>query len=181
MGDRPDWPTYEELRDAGRTDLAWAVASSGGSTRWAREFGRNLRSIQKREKRRWTRAAIEGELRRFLGDAPTFPEPEAFAEAGHSDLYAAVRRTGGVNEWCQRLGLPPKTIRWTDELLESELRSFLVDTPDWPTRSEFKAAGRSELYRAVMRHGGVAVWAPRLEKKLSSRQRHPTLRARGPS
>ncbi|HVS29577.1 MAG TPA: hypothetical protein VHE14_08485 [Solirubrobacteraceae bacterium] len=52
--------------------------------------------------------------------------------------------------------------RWTDATLEGELRRFLADREDWPTRAEFEAAGEISLLRAVYAHGGAALWRHRL-------------------
>ncbi len=52
-------------------------------------------------------------------------------------------------------GRPP---RWTDELIELELRAYLSDRIDWPRPAEFRVDGRGDLYIAASRSGGIARW-----------------------
>ena len=54
-----------------------------------------------------------------------------------------------------RRGRPSK---WNDALIESELRAFLAGETSWPTRSEFEAAGRLDLYSAASRAGSIGRW-----------------------
>jgi cell filamentation protein, protein adenylyltransferase len=53
---------------------------------------------------------------------------------------------------------PGRPRRWTDELIEKELRSYLTDRADWPRPAEFRADGRGDLYAAASRSGGIARW-----------------------
>jgi Domain of unknown function (DUF4115) len=60
--------------------------------------------------------------------------------------------------------------RWTDERIRTELSGFCADRPAWPSAAEFKAAGRSDLYVAASRYGGIGFWArelgfPRVERR----------------
>jgi hypothetical protein len=52
-------------------------------------------------------------------------------------------------------GRPPK---WTDSVIEAELRQFLNGRPTWPSPSEFRSAGQGALYAAATKAGGVARW-----------------------
>lgn len=53
---------------------------------------------------------------------------------------------------------PGRPQRWTDELIERELRAYLSERADWPRPAEFRADGRGDLYAAASRNGGVARW-----------------------
>lgn len=60
--------------------------------------------------------------------------------------------------------------RWTDERIRTELSSFCADRTTWPSAAEFKAAGRSDLYVAASRYGGIGFWSaqlgfPRVERR----------------
>jgi hypothetical protein len=60
--------------------------------------------------------------------------------------------------------------RWTDERIRTELSSFCAGRTTWPSAAEFKAAGRSDLYVAASRYGGIGFWAaqlgfPRVERR----------------
>jgi len=43
-------------------------------------------------------------------------------------------------------------------VIEAELRSFLDGRSDWPSPSEFRAAGKGPLYAAAARAGGIQRW-----------------------
>jgi len=54
-----------------------------------------------------------------------------------------------------RAGRRPK---WTEATIEAELRAFLEGKPEWPSHEQFRNAGKSSLYTAMSRVGGVARW-----------------------
>ena len=51
---------------------------------------------------------------------------------------------------------------WTDDSLHAALAAFLDGRDRWPTQREFQEGGRSDLYMAVKRRGGVLRWSERL-------------------
>ena len=57
---------------------------------------------------------------------------------------------------------PTPQRQWTPDRIRRELDTFCANRSAWPTASEFKAAGRSDLYVAASRYGGVARWADEL-------------------
>ena len=78
-------------------------------------------------------------------------------------LAAAVARTGGTAHWAAVLHMPPPPpARWTDELIEAELRRICRGAMRWPSRAEFEAAGAIGLLRAVYAGHGSRWWAERL-------------------
>jgi RodZ C-terminal domain/Transcriptional regulator DIP2311-like, C-terminal domain len=52
--------------------------------------------------------------------------------------------------------------RWTDERIRTELASFCANRTAWPSAAEFRSAGRSDLYVAASRYGGIGFWAAEL-------------------
>lgn len=52
--------------------------------------------------------------------------------------------------------------RWTPERIQEELEAFCAGRTVWPSVAEFQTAGRTALYLAVTRYGGVAHWAERV-------------------
>jgi hypothetical protein len=52
--------------------------------------------------------------------------------------------------------------RWTDDRIRAELASFCADRTTWPSAAEFRSAGRSDLYVAASRYGGIGFWAAEL-------------------
>jgi Fic family protein len=65
--------------------------------------------------------------------------------------------TGAVTprQRATRSGRPTK---WTDAVVEAELRAFLNGRSTWPSPSEFRSAGQGALYAAATKAGGVARW-----------------------
>jgi Fic family protein len=53
---------------------------------------------------------------------------------------------------------PGRPRKWTDTVIERELRTFLRDKSDWPSPDEFRAAGKGPLYAAATKAGGIPRW-----------------------
>ena len=51
---------------------------------------------------------------------------------------------------------------WTSERIRTELSAFCDELGGWPRASEFKEAGRGDLYLAASRYGGIDHWADEL-------------------
>lgn len=51
-----------------------------------------------------------------------------------------------------------RPVTWTDDRIEQELRGILIRYDGWPSRDEFKRAGKADLYRAASRRGGIRHW-----------------------
>ena len=75
-----------------------------------------------------------------------------------------LERVGGGRTTRYVLVRQPNSNRrhWTDERIRAELEDFCARRSEWPSAREFKAAGRSDLYVATSRYGGVAFWAAEL-------------------
>jgi hypothetical protein len=82
----------------------------GGQVHWAEEFGLRYRS---RRKLQWTKARVERQLSALIGQRQYFPSRMEFLAAGESNLYNAVCRTGGMDYWADRMGLPLRA-GWRD-------------------------------------------------------------------
>ena len=52
--------------------------------------------------------------------------------------------------------------KWTSERIRTELSAFCDELGGWPRASEFKEAGRGDLYLAASRYGGIDHWAEEL-------------------
>jgi hypothetical protein len=141
----------------------------GGSRRWARELGVTYPKRRPGYAVRWTEARVREELAGFLAGRTVWPSRKEFEVTGLKPLRDAVGRTGGIERWSSEFGLPLADLRrgsrrvFHDERIEAELRRFLGDRQDWPTRAEFERAGLASLINAIYRHGGgVTHWAARL-------------------
>jgi uncharacterized protein DUF4115/putative transcriptional regulator len=68
--------------------------------------------------------------------------------------------------------------RWTDDRIRAELSAFCSARTTWPSAAEFKSAGRSDLYVAASRYGGIGFWAaelgfPRERRRVTERTGTP--------
>lgn len=100
-----------------------------------------------------------------------------------SELVSAGRlvRVGGGRSTRYVLAHEPASQRrWTPDRIRRELEAFCADRSGWPTASEFKTAGRGDLYVAASRYGGVAYWANELGLDRSDRSRTTVVSTRAP-
>jgi hypothetical protein len=63
-------------------------------------------------RRHWTSDRIRSELLHFCAGRTAWPSAREFKSAGHTDLYVAASRYGGVAFWAAELGLPRAARRW---------------------------------------------------------------------
>jgi hypothetical protein len=173
---RSTWPTPAELEASGPRSLLSAVRRHGGVDRWAAEFGverpqrARASSPRGQETRFWSDEQIRSAISPLVEELGRWPTKSEFRRAGLLNALSAVYYYGGSGAWQRRLGvspgaydgpLPDRT-RWNDQMVERELRRFCEARSDWPTLREFYTAGRSSLYRAASRRGGIALWRQRL-------------------
>jgi hypothetical protein len=81
---------------------------------------------------------------------------------GRATTYRFVRRTR-----------PAGQRHWTNERIHAALVDFCAGRKNWPSASEFKADGRSDLYVAASRYGGIGYWATALGFEQPSRTATP--------
>ena len=77
---------------------------------------------------------------------------------GRATTYRFVRRAR-----------PAGQRHWTNERIHAALVDFCAGRKTWPSASEFKADGRSDLYVAASRYGGIGYWAAALGFEQPSR------------
>jgi hypothetical protein len=122
----------------------------------------------------WDDGEIERRLESFIDGRDVFPTPQQFIRAGERRLYDHVALRGGGPVWAARLGVTfdqgkrTKQFRWTQDRLRNELSEFLADREQWPTLAEFQACGKGQLRRAVVRFGGMELWAERFGLPMSN-------------
>src|SRR5215210_1187065 len=75
-----------------------------------------------------------------------------------------LERLGGGRATRYRLARRdrPGQRHWTNERIRDALADFCADRETWPSATEFKAAGHSDLYVAASRYGGIGFWATEL-------------------
>jgi hypothetical protein len=66
--------------------------------------------------------------------------------------------------------------RWTDGRIDRELRELVreLGAEQWPSKAQFKAAGRDALLRAIYADDGTRAWAARLGLEWRGRPRRRT-------
>lgn len=157
------WPTYRTFVADGRKRLYSAVLERGGPQRWAAELG--VPCLPHRSGGGLSSDEVHDALRRLpRAHRPArFPTLAWLKRYGPPGLAAAVVRTGGAAYWAGVLHMPPAApARWSDELIEAELRRVCAGAPRWSSRAEFEARGAIGVLRAVYTGRGSYWWAQRL-------------------
>ena len=101
-----------------------------------------------------------------------------------------LERIGGGRSTRYRLAVKERPGRrhWTNDRIRTALEEFCSGRKTWPSASAFRGAGRSDLYVAASRYGGIAFWARELGLTRSDeaaprakvrRRRRPSLRWAG--
>jgi len=108
---------YQEICGVSRSQAAYDLAELVEAGALARVGGgRSTRYVLVREpnssRRHWTSDRIRSELVHFCAGRPAWPSAREFKSAGHTDLYVAASRYGGVAFWAAELGLPRAVRRW---------------------------------------------------------------------
>ena len=108
---------YQELAGVSRSQAAYDLAElveAGVLERVG--AGRSTRYVLVQEpnssRRHWTSERIRAELVHFCAGRPAWPSAREFKAEGHTDLYVAASRYGGVAFWAAELGLSRATRRW---------------------------------------------------------------------
>jgi Transcriptional regulator DIP2311-like, C-terminal domain len=108
---------YQQISGVSRSQAAYDLAElveAGVLERIG--GGRSTRYVLVREpnssRRHWTSDRIRSELVHFCAGRLAWPSAREFKSAGHTDLYVAASRYGGVAFWAAELGLPRAARRW---------------------------------------------------------------------
>jgi hypothetical protein len=164
------------------TARSWLIAASACASRlmrhgrpqyWAEELG--VVFIVRRPGPRRNEAEIRDRVRALYRQQrfKRFPSERWLREHGPRALAEQIKQTGGARHCACELGVPgPQPARWTDELIEAELRLLCLGRTFWPTKAEFADAGLSGLLPAVRRGHGSAWWARHLGLRQRQRSRH---------
>lgn len=100
---------YQQLTGVSRSQAAYDLAElveaglierigGGRSTRYKR------RTRSQSSQRHWTNERIRAGLADFCANRATWPTAGDFKAAGHTDLYVAASRYGGIGFWASELG-----------------------------------------------------------------------------
>lgn len=169
-------PSQRELRAAGRADLAEAIYDYHGGFR---ETAKKLGYMPNRKDDFFYDHFynLAKEIYFFSNDTGqenVMPCTSVLKAAGRTDLLAAIVKFGGMAEVSQRLGLQYR-VRAKEAfkdwgMFSRNLRAFMKThgTPDEiPSSRMTLNYGRSDLYQAILHHGGSRAVADRMGVKLS--------------
>jgi len=152
---------YEEIAGVSRSQAAYDLAElvsagmleriGGGRSTWYRVV-RQERPGQ----RRWTNDKIRTALEQFCAGREAWPSATEFKEAGHSDLYVAASRYGGIAFWTKELGLSRPTRTTTPEPAAEAPTDR--PRPRWRPRLRWSVAGVA-FAAALFAAGGASFYA----------------------
>lgn len=131
-------PSFEQLVQAGRGDLAYAVKEHGGFVHYRHLLGTKTRT-------RWTEEKVEAELKAIIDTDGKFPIQSRLKELDRWDLLRAINKFGGFVKWHQRMGFEPARAlngSWNENRVKSAL-SALSESAGRPlTYSEVRKADK---------------------------------------
>lgn len=171
-------PTSNELRNAGRADIANAIrrlgkwseaAEAAGLTQPALAAG-CFSTYKKRPRGYWMiRANVSLELQEFAvrhGHPDRMPTQSELLAAGCANLASAVRRLGRWSVAAEAAGLRLTRSRDSDSQdgfmrMQAEVERFTVDGR-LPVAAQLRKEGRYDLVYAIQKHGGFKAVAEKL-------------------
>jgi len=160
LATRTSWPSYAEFADAGEAILHAQMMSWGGPYYWGHELGLEvpLRMVY------WNETLIRNALAPLVEGASEWPKVRELEAIGLIPLSWAIKNSGGMARWAREFGFdftPAHEVR-TEAEVERELIEFVGDRTVFPGSTEFKEAGKMNLYEAARRRGGIGRWRERL-------------------
>lgn len=174
---RDKMPSQQEMRVAGRADLAEAISDHHGGFRVA---AKKLGFVSKKKddffyKHFYNLAAEVYAFAKLQGgNTVLMPTTTVLKAEGRTDIAAAIVMHGGMAKVSQRLGLQYR-LRTKDALKDwglfrRALLSFMkkhCDSDVIPSSRTLINYGRADLYQALLHHGGVREVSDRIGLKRS--------------
>jgi len=150
------FPIQKELLKLKRSDISNAVGYHGGMGTLREKMGYNL---IKKPNNYWKEFDnIEKPLTKIISDLGYFPTQKELSEMGESSLMAAIKNHGGLNVIREKLGY--KLSRqigghWKNKNnIDKEVIKIISDLGHFPTGTELRRMGRSDLDNAIVRYYG---------------------------
>lgn len=167
-------PSQKELRTAGRADLAEAITDFHGGFR---EVAKKLGFVSKKKDDFFYDKFynLAREVYKFVaevGREGVMPTSTVLKVNGRTDLAAAIMKFGGMSKVSRRLGLQYH-IRTKDAfkdwaLFRRSLMAFMKmhgKPGELPTSRTLHNYGRTDLYQAILHHGGSKQVADNMDLK----------------
>jgi hypothetical protein len=156
IGERKEWPEYADFAHAGVAQLYGQLMRWGGPYFWAHRLGLAIApgSVL------WNDARVGDALAPLMRRRRRWPTPKEFEAVGLGPVRQAIPHHGGVVHWAAAFGVKTgyRNRTWSPARVESELGEFLAGRARYPSKPEFEAAGRRNLYLAARSHGGQQGW-----------------------
>lgn len=157
-------------RIAARVDELNAVTGAMESTvQLSRHQEKIVAALTAGGRRDVTRAEVE--VLTGLGKTASYAELNQLVEAGVLEVLGGSTRTAyrlpsrlrsATPTTGRRPGRRGPRARWTEDRIRTELSNFANELGRMPRRADFEAAGRTALYIAASKAGGLRRWAAEL-------------------
>jgi hypothetical protein len=131
-------PSFEQLKQSGRSDLAYAAKEHGGFVHYRKLLGTKVRT-------EWTEEKVESELKAIIEKDGKFPVQSRLKELDRWDLLRAINKFGGFVKWHERMGFQPTRAlngSWTEERVKAELFALSESEGRLLTYSEVRKADK---------------------------------------
>lgn len=173
------WPSKWELIKLGRSDLYGAIYKFGGYSKFKRliKAKKGICLEKRKRKIKWNDKLICHELRNICNKLGYFPSDGEFNQLGRVDLRGAIAKHGGAKKFANILKYQRKSeykdIKksgyWTDfSNIAKELEPIIVKIGHFPTYTELKIVGRTDIIGGLKWYGGIFNVAEKLGYELVS-------------
>ncbi len=149
-------PSYPELREQGRHDLASAITKFGGPREVAIVLGYRY-APRKTGRSRWHAVDdLRPHLDPIVAELRRMPTKRELKERRYENLNATVHKFGGIAKVAEDLGYPYEGHPSWDEVedLRPHLDPIVTELGRMPSRREFVERGRAALSDAMRKFGG---------------------------
>lgn len=160
-----EWPAYRQWVTRRAKKLYERALKWGSPQQWAEHLGlavisRSERTARERHHRVETQLRLLFRTHRW----EYMPSRSTLHAVGDRQFTRDLVDSGGIYFWSVQLHVPIRStgVLRLQQQTEYELRKFLGQRTQWPSRQEFEAAGLAGLLQAIYQREGSLWWAKRL-------------------
>lgn len=109
----------------------------------------------------------ESQILKVSSDLGHMPSRNDLELLGLGGLSSKIQKSGGFIFWAKKLGISVKrnTLKWTETLIEENLRKICSDLGRFPSAQDLKKIGRNDISSQIGKKGGFEFWASKLGLK----------------
>jgi hypothetical protein len=163
---REAFPRQADFKDAGLLGLYHLLREGDSLEGWAEEMGLPYKDediATKLQRSHWTEEEIRNVLEPLCLGRKTFPTKDEFELAGLLGLYTYLHNRNSLHEWADEMSLyRAKRPRWTDEVIEAELKKICRGRNNFPRGEDFRQAGIYAMYSKMMTSGRLSEWQEKM-------------------